>query len=136
MNRPILLGYQLLIGVSDTTTGALLIVVPALTLRLMHLQVPTDALPFLSFIGAFVLSVGLACLYGALLVACGDCTPRLETVWLLTAITRSGVAIFIVSQVLAGALAIGWVAVAVFDGTIALIQAVGLRKGWLANVAK
>ena len=55
MNRPILIGYQLLIGMSDTSTGAMLIVAPELTLRLMHLHVPSDALPFLSFIGAFVI---------------------------------------------------------------------------------
>ena len=32
MNRPILIGYQLLIGLSDTLTGALLILAPEFTL--------------------------------------------------------------------------------------------------------
>jgi hypothetical protein len=59
------LAYQTLIGLSDTLTGALLIVAPEFTLRLMGLHAPSDALAYLSFIGAFVLSVGLACLYGA-----------------------------------------------------------------------
>lgn len=136
MTRPILLGYQVLIGVSDTSTGALLIVAPELTLRLMHLHVPSDALPFLSFIGAFVLSIGLSCLYGALLIAGGASAPRLEIVWLLTAFTRSGVAIFVVTQILACTLEVGWLTVAVSDGACALIQAIGLRKGWLRFAAE
>ena len=71
MNRPILIGYQVLIGLSDTLTGALLIIAPEFALRLMGLHAPADALPFLSFIGAFVLSVGLTCLYGALVTVPG-----------------------------------------------------------------
>ena len=136
MNRPILLCYQLLTGLSDTSTGVLLIVAPVLTLRLMRLHVPSDALPFLSFIGAFVLSVGLSCLYGALLIARGAYAQRLEVIWLLTAFTRSGVALFVVTQILAGTLEAGWLPVALTDGTCVLIQAIGLRKGWLRNGAK
>ena len=44
MNRPILIAYQTLIGISDTLTGALLIVAPEFTLRLMGLHAPSDAL--------------------------------------------------------------------------------------------
>jgi hypothetical protein len=57
MKRPLLVGYQLLIGLSDTLTGALLIVAPALTLRMMLLQAPSDALIYISFMGAFVFAV-------------------------------------------------------------------------------
>lgn len=136
MKRPVLIGYQLLIGFSDTMTGALLIIAPEFALRLMRLHAPVDALPFLSFIGAFVLSVGLSCLYGAFLIARGACTPRLEIVWLLTAFTRSGVAIFVVTQILACTLEVGWLTVAISDGACVVIQGIGLRKGWLANVAR
>jgi hypothetical protein len=136
MRHPVLFGYQLLTGLSDASTGALLIVVPGMTLRLMHIQAPADATPFLSFIGAFVLSVGLACLYGAWLVYCGDQLSKLQTVWLLTAITRSAVAIFVVSAVIAGTLEPGWLTVAAFDGAFALVQANGLRKGWLTDAAR
>jgi hypothetical protein len=135
MKRPILFGYQMLTGLSDTSTGMLLIVAPELTLRLMRLHVPSDAVPFLSFIGAFVLSVGLACLYGAYLASCGGCTSKLEVVWLLTAFTRGSVAVFVVSQVLAGTLEAGWLTVALSDGACVLIQAIGLRRGWLRNAA-
>ena len=136
MSRRILIAYQLLIGVSDTATGALLIVAPALTLRLMGLHAPTGALPYLSFIGAFVFSVGLACLYGAFLMRCDTEKARLEMVWLLTAFSRAAVSIFVFQQVISGALEAGWLTVALSDGTMVVIQAVGLRRGWLANVGR
>ena len=88
MSRPILIGYQLLIGFSDAMTGALLIIAPVFALGLMRLRAPADALPFVSFIGAFVLSVGLACLYGAFVIARRGSPCKLQVVWLLTAITR------------------------------------------------
>jgi len=136
MKRAVLLGYQLATGISDTSTGALLIVAPELTLRLMRLHVQPDAIPFLSFIGAFVLSVGLACLYGGYLVVCGECTTRLEMVWLLTAITRGSVAVFVVTAVMTSRLEAGWLTVAACDGACVVIQAWGLRKGWLLHVAR
>ena len=136
MSRPILLGYQLLTGLSDSVTGALLILAPGFTLALMRVHAPSDALPFLSFIGAFVFSVGLACFYGALVVWHRAGRARIEMVWLLTAFTRSGVAIFLLQQVLAGALESSWLTVAVSDGAFALIQAVGMRRGRLAHVAE
>lgn len=136
MNRPILYLYQLLTGLSDSLTGALLIVAPALTLRLMGLHAPVEALPYLSFIGAFVLSVGLACLYGAWIVARRGSVCKLETVWLLTAITRASVAILVVAQIEAHALEAGWITVALADGLCVVIQSIGLRKGWLAHVAQ
>ena len=136
MNRPILIGYQLLIGFSDTFTGALLIIAPQLTLRLMGLHTPADALPFLSFVGAFVYAVGLTCLYGGWVIVRRGSPCKVEAVWLLTALTRASVAIFIVTQVLAHTLEAGWLSVALFDGACVLIQAIGLRRGWVANVAR
>lgn len=136
MNRSMLLAYQLLAGASDTVTGALLIIAPAFTLRLMQLHAPAAALVYLSFIGSFVFAVGLAYIYGAYLVARRGCQSRFETLWLLTAMIRASVAVFVIFQVLAGALEAGWLTVAATDGTLVLIQAVGLLKGWPAHVAK
>lgn len=136
MRRSVLYLYQLLTGIGDSSTGALLIVAPAFTLRLMGLHAGGDALPYLSFIGAFVLSVGLACLYGAWIVARRGSLRILETVWLLTAITRASVAIFVLAQIADHTLEFGWVSVAIADGLCVLIQSIGLRKGWLARVAR
>ena len=135
MKRGYLLVYQLLTGLSDTSTGLLLIVAPELTLRLMRVAVPSDALPYLSWIGAFVLSVGLACLYGALLTRRMLFAQKLEVVWLLTALTRACVALFVLAQCLAGHLAAGWLTVAATDGLFAIFQALGLWKGWLNDAA-
>lgn len=136
MKRRILIAYQSVIGLSDTLTGALLIIAPVLTLRLMGLQVTVDALPFLSFIGAFVLPVGLACLYGALLLIGKSCVCRLQMVWLLTGFIRASVAIFVVAAVLQHSLEAGWLTVAFTDGACVVIQAIGLRGGWLTDAAR
>ena len=133
MKRPLLIGYQLLIGLSDMLTGALLIFAPEFTLRLMFLEAPDDALIYVSFIGAFVFSVGVACLYGAFLTYQGQLGRRLETVWGLTALTRGSVAFFVVAQVALRALPTAWLTVAATDGACVLIQVIGLRKGWLTN---
>jgi hypothetical protein len=136
MNRRILISYQLLIGFSDTITGVLLMVAPVFTMDLMRLHAPADALPYISFIGAFVLSVGLSCLYGARLMFRRASPCMLKVVWLLTAITRASVAIFVLAQILSQTLELGWLTVAFMDGACVLFQAIGLRKGWLANVAR
>jgi hypothetical protein len=136
MNRQVLFGYQLLTGVSDATTGTLLLIAPMLTLHMMHLRVPADAMIYNSFIGAFVLSVGFACLYGAYLVSQAGSRAKLEAVWLLTALTRASVAIFVIGQVLANTLELGWLTVAAVDSACVLIQAIGLRKGWLVSATR
>ena len=98
MSRSMVFTYQLLTGISDSSTGVLLVVAPALTLHMLDLSARSGALVYLSFVGAFVFSVGLACLYGALLAHRGDNKARLEMVWLLTAFTRASVALFRASQ--------------------------------------
>jgi hypothetical protein len=125
--------YQALTGLSDTGTGWLLCVAPLATLRLLGIDVPREAAPYISYIGAFVLSVGLACLYGLLLLMMAPSSERLETVWLLTAFTRSAVALFIAKSVITGQLPPEWLMVAFFDGGCAAIQAVGLRQRWLRD---
>lgn len=136
MSGSFLLAYQIVAGCCDASTGALLLVAPALTLRLMLLRAPDDALVYISFIGAFVLATGLAYLYGAYLVLRGRYASKLQVLWLLTALTRASVAIFVIGQVLSGALPMGWTSVAAADGACVLIQATGLRRGWLGNVRR
>jgi hypothetical protein len=105
-------------------------------LRLMSLHAPPDSLPFLSYVGVFVLSVGIACLYGAwLLTTRPVLIQKLQTVWLLTAITRGLVALFVVARIFSGSLEPGWITVALTDGAFALLQTTGLARGWLSNVA-
>ncbi len=133
MKRKLLITYQLVTGLSDTLTGLFLIAAPELTLHMMKLRAPTDALQFISYIGVFVLSVGLACLYGAWLAARVGSADKLEVVWLLTASTRILVAVFIVTKIASGDLETGWATVAFTDGAFAILQFSGLARGWLRN---
>ena len=133
MKRRILIVYQSVTGLSDAGTGTLLYCAPAFTLRLMGVHAPADAVPYISYIGAFVFSVGLACLYGVRILVARPSSEKLEMVWLLTTFSRSAVAIYIVKCVLVGELGPGWMPVALFDGIIAAIQGIGLRKRWLAH---
>jgi hypothetical protein len=133
MKKSLLLAYHLLAGCCDACTGVMLIIAPAFTLRLMMLHAPDDALIYISFIGAFVLATGLAYFYGASIISHGCCETKLQVLWLVTALTRASVAIFITGQLLAGALPAGWITVAATDASLVLIQAIGLRKGWLTS---
>jgi hypothetical protein len=134
MKHDRLLGYQLLTGLSDSSVGLLLVVAPATTMDLMKLHPLPDSLVFLSYIGIFVFSVGIACLYGAVLLLTRPVgTEKLQTVWLLTAITRGLVAVFVAAKILSGSLEPGWITVAITDGTFALLQSIGLARGWLDN---
>ena len=135
MNRNLLLAYQLMTGASDIGTGALLEVAPGMTLDLMKLGEPQGDPVYLSYIGAFVFAVGLCCLYGFLLVLRGDEKQQLATVWLLTALLRASVAVFVLERILVGSLPLAWITVAAFDGACVLVQGFGLRKGWVTHVA-
>jgi hypothetical protein len=133
MNRSLLLIYQWAAGLSDSLTGVLLYLAPALTLRMMAVHAPADAMPYIGYIGAFVLATGLACLYGAYLLHVRACAERIETVWLLTAFSRAAVAVYVLEAIAAGTLEPAWLSVALFDGGCVLLQAIGLRRRWLKH---
>jgi hypothetical protein len=133
MKRPILFAYQLATGVSDTFTGILLCVDPSLALRMMGVHAPADAKPYISYIGAFVLSVGLACLYGAHVVHSSARIERIEAVWLLTAFSRTAVALYLLSGIAGGMFEPAWMSVVLFDGACVVIQGIGMRRGWLRD---
>jgi hypothetical protein len=133
MRRSVLLGYQWLTGLSDTATGVLLYVAPLFTLQLMGVRAVAEAGPYVSYIGAFVVAVGLSCLYGAYAVARGARPERVEMVWLLTAFSRAAVAIYVAKAVLIGTLQPAWLSVAAFDSLCVLVQGVGLKRNWIAN---
>ena len=133
MKRSLLLGYQWLIGLSDTGTGVMLCLAPTLTLRLMGVQAPEDASAYVGYIGAFVFSIGLTCLYGAYLLAGKRSVVRLETIWLVTALARGAVAVYVFKCILTGAFEPAWLSVAVFDAACVAIQAIGLRRRWLCD---
>ncbi len=125
-----LMAFNYLAGLSDTFTGILLILAPAWTLTLMGVHRLPQPIEFASFVGVFVLGVGLA--YFSVKFPLNEIdVTRWRTVWLLTALIRTLVAIFLVAEILAGRMEPAWITVAITDCAVAAFQWVGLEKGWL-----
>lgn len=123
--------FQWLAGACDMITGVLLVFAPAWTLKLIGVQQLPQPVEFASFVGVFVLGVGLAYLYAARLPLNLEATPRWQTVWVLTALIRTLVAGFLTWQIFAGQMEKSWLIVAATDGALALFQWLGLKRGWL-----
>lgn len=118
--------WSIAVGSMDALTGLLLVFFPASVLGMLGIDPPTaDALVFLSWIGVFVMAVGLS--YG---LALGKRRSRGETVWMFTSIVRIMVAVFLTIRIIDGSLPIAWALVGVSDGTVALVQMAVLRAGW------
>jgi hypothetical protein len=118
--------WSVAVGSMDALTGVLMIFAPGLVLRLLKIDLPSpDALVFLSWIGVFVMAVGLS--YG---FALGKQSGSGEAVWRFTALARILVAVFLTIQISKGSMAPAWVLVALSDGMVAMVQMAILRKGW------
>ena len=134
--RMLLEFYQVAAGLSDTSTGVLLLAAPLWTLHLMHVSQAATPAVFDSFIGAFVLGVGLTYLWIALRHWRGLASEaEWESQWRCTALIRSCVAVFLFAEVAAGHMESAWGVVAVSDAALAAIQGLGLHRGWLRYAA-
>jgi hypothetical protein len=121
--------WSIAVGSMDALTGILLIFFPVLVLKMLKIEPPSaDALVFLSWIGVFVMSVGLS--YGLALGKRG----RAEAVWVFTSLVRIMVAVFLMVRILDGSLQRAWALVALSDAVVALIQIAILRAGWWREV--
>ena len=116
-------------GAMDVVTGSLLIVAPLLVLRLLGIApLAEESLLFLSWIGIFVLAVGLS--YGLALLG----RVRGEVVWFFTGSVRALVAVFLTVKVLSCAMEPAWLLVAAGDGLVAMVQGAILLAGWWKEV--
>jgi len=123
--------WSFAVGSMDALTGVLLILAPGPVLRLLGIAPPpSEALVFLSWIGVFVMGVGLS--YS---MALGR-RARGEAVWGFTALVRMMVVVFLTTEILAETMAPAWAMVAAADAFVAVVQIVILRKGWWREVAK
>ncbi len=135
-SRRLLVGYQWLAGLCDLSTGVLLLAAPAFTLRLLFVHVLPAPLAFARFIGVFVGCIGASYLWVGLRWPFSANMPpassaRWQLQWQLTAGVRTAVALFLLAEVLSGALEAAWLTVALSDAAFAAVQCVGLRKAWL-----
>jgi hypothetical protein len=121
--------WSIAVGSMDALTGLMLLAAPAGVLRLLRISPPSpDALVFLSWIGIFVMAVGLS--YGLALNQRG----RGEAVWMFTAGVRILVAGFLTFRILDQSLEKSWILVAVADAAVAIVQIAILRAGWWKEV--
>ena len=126
--------FQYMAGLCDASTGVLLIAAPAFTLGLMGLTVVPQPDAFVRYIGVFVLSVGLTYLWVALRWPLSEHAALVWlTQWKITALVRMAVAMFVLWQVVTGAIESRWITVAFSDGMFAAIQVVGIAKGWIED---
>ena len=127
MNRLMFLKFwSVAVGAMDAVTGLLLVIAPGFVLKLLGIAPPSpDALVFLSWIGIFVMAVGLS--YGFALGKHRGCG---ETVWAFTALVRILVAFFLAVRIAGGSLESAWAVVALSDCVVAVVQIVILRKAW------
>ena len=124
--------WSVAVGSMDALTGLLLIFAPAQVLRLLKIETPSpDAMVFLSWIGVFVMAVGLS--YG---LALGRHRAAGEAVWMFTSLVRILVAVFLIIRITQGNMASAWALVALSDGVVALVQMAILRKGWWREVVR
>ena len=124
--------WSVMVGAMDALTGLLLILTPGLVLRLLRIETPSaDALVFLSWIGVFVMAVGLS--YG---FALRGRRSAGETVWMFTALARMMVCVFLIVRITLGDMALAWLLVALSDGLVAAVQFFILRKGWWREVPR
>ena len=126
--------FQIAAGACDTATGLLLLLSPRITLKLMGVnEIPTEPV-LVSFIGAFVLSVGLCYLLFAQ-------TPRslpelaaARAAWLITGLQRLCVGCFVLIAVASKQMEPAWFSITIVDLSIAAFQLTGLRRKWLENM--
>src|ERR1700761_757312 len=127
---PLLL-YQYTVGLCDAITGLLLVIAPEWTLRTMGVKMLPHPTVFASYIGSFVFGVGLTYIWCAAgWIPKNASAAHWQAQWFLTALIRSLVALFITCEIAAGAMEKAWISVALFDGALAIIQWLGLGKGW------
>ncbi len=136
VSRYWILAYQYTAGLCDSTTGLLLIAAPVWTLHLMGLAIIPQPVAFVRYIGVFVFAVGLSYLWAAVrwpLTA--HAHIGWSTQWKITAMIRTLVAIFVLWQVMTAGIETKWITVAFSDGAFAIVQWIGLKKGWLARAS-
>jgi len=129
------MSYQLFSGSFDAAIGAVVAIAPNYATHVARMHVSPDAIQFISIVGAGFFSLGLAGLCGAFMMYRRVCVERMETVWLLTAIMRTGTAVLIGEHGAAGNLGRAWLIFALCNVVPVLIQGIGLHNCWLERAS-
>jgi len=132
MNQKVFTAFQLIAGASDTATGALLLIAPAFTLRMMGVHRVVAEPIFISFIGVFVFSIGVSYLLFLVPPRTQAQISAVRAAWLITATIRLCVAFFVAAAYFAGRLEAAWLAITVFDFSVAVFQLAARQKLFVA----
>jgi len=108
-------------GLMDGLTGLLLMVSPVFTFRLMGISCPAECHLFVSYLGVFVFSVGVAHFLTGKFPEDAVARERWKTIWLITSIVRLSVAGFVSVRIALGHLEPAWSSVAATDFGVALL---------------
>ena len=120
--------FQWAVGACDACTGILLVFAPLWTLQLMGMKNIPDPADIVSFVGVFVMAVGLS----YFLVNAAE--PKgWKMQWKITALVRLSVACFLSWKIFGQGWEMPWVTVLVTDLVIAAVQLAGLKQGWIGE---
>jgi len=123
--------WSISVGSMDALTGVLLTFAPGSVLQLLRIPLPSqDALIFLSWIGIFVMAVGLS--YA---LALGK-NAWAEASWIFTSLVRSLVAVFLTVRILDGSLVPTWAIIVLADACVAIVQIAILQAGWWKEASR
>lgn len=119
-------------GLMDSISGLLLVFAPGLALKLMLVPpVSSDALHFVSFVGAFVFAVGMLYLAAFTRQPLPGGRAFVRYTLVATGWIRLNVCLFSGSMILLGHLGWRWATVPVTDGALALVQFALVAAGWI-----
>ena len=118
--------FQWSVGACDALTGILLVAAPQATLSLMGMEKSAEeAVPF-SFVGIFVMAVGLSYFLPRETDLAGW-----KMQWKVTALMRLFVALFLLGNITLAGWDSQWLTVLFTDLIVGSVQFLGLKKGWL-----
>jgi len=131
LRRTLAIAFTAFAGGLDTIAGLGFVFLPEATLAAMGAdpEMEADAF-FLSFVGVFVVSVGLGYLWALQRWLKRGDTAFLRAVWRLTILFRLASGTYCAVSLLNGDLDAGWLGVPLADFVFASLQIWLLRAGW------
>lgn len=108
-------------GLMDVLTGILLILAPAMTLKLMQVTPRDEAPELVSYIGVFVFAVGGSHFLAGAFPTDQVSRERWRTIWKTSALVRFSVAAYVTVKVVSQVLEPRWLSVAITDCLVASV---------------
>ena len=131
-SKVLFIGFQLIAGGGDAVTGIALMAAPSFTLKMMGVRQEIHDLILVSFIGAFVLAVGLSYLAFASPPRNSAQLSEVRAAWLITALVRLCVGVFVAAACASQRLDPAWLTITAFDLSLATFQLIARRRLVLA----